>query len=102
MPGSECSGERVCFSASVFLLLLCNDCDILELWLNRAWLGVVAVLIIGLVLIFSLVLAMTTLFPIVNVTVLSFISAAVLIAALLVGALVYSLRPGKAESEALP
>ncbi len=50
-------------SASVFLLLLCNDPQVLGPWANRRWLNVVAGIIIGLLLTLSGALVVTTLFP---------------------------------------
>jgi Mn2+/Fe2+ NRAMP family transporter len=50
-------------SASVFLLLLCNDREVLGPWVNRRWLNVVASLIVGVLLLLSGILMATTLFP---------------------------------------
>jgi NRAMP (natural resistance-associated macrophage protein)-like metal ion transporter len=50
-------------SATVFLLLLCNDRDVLGPWTNPRWLNVVASVIVGVLLLLSLVLVVTTLFP---------------------------------------
>ncbi|OBK69739.1 manganese transporter [Mycobacterium colombiense] len=54
-------------SASVFLLLLCNDREVLGPWVNRSWLNWVAALIVGTLLLLSGVLMATTLFPDLNV-----------------------------------
>jgi hypothetical protein len=54
-------------SASVFLLLLCNDPQVLGPWVNRAWLNLVAALIVGTLLLLSGILMATTLFPDINV-----------------------------------
>ncbi|WP_369829991.1 Nramp family divalent metal transporter [Mycobacterium sp. 1465703.0] len=54
-------------SASVFLLLLCNDREVLGPWVNRAWLNWVAGLIVGILLLLSGILMATTLFPNLNV-----------------------------------
>jgi NRAMP (natural resistance-associated macrophage protein)-like metal ion transporter len=54
-------------SAAVFLLLLCNDPEVLGPWVNPGWLNVVSSLIIGVLLILSGTLMATTLFPHVNV-----------------------------------
>jgi len=53
-------------SASVFLLLLCNDREVLGPWVNPRWLNVVASVIIGVLLSLSGTLVVTTLFPSVN------------------------------------
>ena len=49
-------------SASVFLLLLCNDPEVLGPWMNPRWLNVVASFIIGVLLMLSGTLVVTTLF----------------------------------------
>ncbi len=54
-------------SASVFLLLLCNDREVLGPWVNRTWLNWVAGLIVGTLLLLSGILMATTLFPDLNV-----------------------------------
>jgi Mn2+/Fe2+ NRAMP family transporter len=53
-------------SASVFLLLLCNDPEVLGPWVNPRWLNVTAIVIIGLLLMLSGTLVITTLFARVN------------------------------------
>jgi NRAMP (natural resistance-associated macrophage protein)-like metal ion transporter len=50
-------------SASVFLVLLCNDRDVLGPWVNRPWLNAVAGTIIGVLVLLSLILTAATLFP---------------------------------------
>ena len=54
-------------SASVFLLLLCNDREVLGPWVNRRWLNIVAAFIVSTLLLLSGILMATTLFPDVNV-----------------------------------
>jgi Mn2+/Fe2+ NRAMP family transporter len=49
-------------SASVFLLLLCNDPEVLGPWMNARWLNIVAVVIVGTLLMLSGTLVVTTLF----------------------------------------
>jgi NRAMP (natural resistance-associated macrophage protein)-like metal ion transporter len=58
-------------SASVFLLILCNDRDVLGPWVNRPWLNAVAMVILGVLLMLSSVLIVTTLFPNVDVPLLT-------------------------------
>jgi NRAMP (natural resistance-associated macrophage protein)-like metal ion transporter len=58
-------------SASVFLLLLCNDREVLGPWVNRPWLNWVAALIVGTLLLLSGILMATTLFPDLNVVVVA-------------------------------
>jgi len=55
-------------SAVVFLLLLCNDPEVLGPWVNPNWLNIVASIIVGTLLLLSGTLMATTLFPHVNVT----------------------------------
>ncbi len=54
-------------SASVFLLLLCNDREVLGPWINRPWLNWIAGLIVGTLLLLSGILMATTLFPHIDV-----------------------------------
>jgi len=53
-------------SASVFLLLLCNDREVLGPWVNPRWLNIVAGLIISVLLLLSGTLMAGTLFPSIN------------------------------------
>jgi hypothetical protein len=50
-------------SATVFLLLLCNDRQVLGPWVNRRWLNMVASVIVGVLLLLSGILMATTVFP---------------------------------------
>jgi len=54
-------------SASVFLLLLCNDREVLGPWVNQRWLNVAASIIIGVLLKLSGTLVVSTVFPGLNV-----------------------------------
>jgi NRAMP (natural resistance-associated macrophage protein)-like metal ion transporter len=53
-------------SASVFLLLLCNDREVLGPWMNHRWLNILASLIIGVLITLSGTLVVTTLFSSLN------------------------------------
>jgi Mn2+/Fe2+ NRAMP family transporter len=53
-------------SASVFLLLLCNDREVLGPWMNPRWLNVLSSFIIGVLLVLSGTLVVTTLFTHIN------------------------------------
>ncbi len=55
-------------SASVFLLLLCNDREVLGPWRNPTWLNALASVIIGVLVLLSMILMATTLFPGIDVT----------------------------------
>jgi NRAMP (natural resistance-associated macrophage protein)-like metal ion transporter len=81
-------------SATVFLLLLCNDDAVLGPWVNRPWLNAVSTVIVSILLMMSLILMITTLFPSIDVKSLALLLAAVLLAAYAVGAvfLVRSIR----------
>ncbi|GAC1526630.1 MAG: Nramp family divalent metal transporter [Thermoleophilaceae bacterium] len=74
-------------SATVFLLLLCNDREVLGPWVNRPWLNAVAAVIVGVLLILSIVLVATTVFKSLDVTALTLWLFAVLFAGLAVGGL---------------
>ncbi|MDA8292185.1 MAG: divalent metal cation transporter [Actinomycetota bacterium] len=50
-------------SATVFLLLLCNDRAVLGPWVNSLWLNVLAGVIVAVLVALSLVLMATTVFP---------------------------------------
>ena len=54
-------------SASVFLLLLCNDPEVLGPWVNPRWLNILATIIIGVLLTLSGTLVVSTVFPGLNV-----------------------------------
>ncbi|RAQ93913.1 manganese transporter [Thermogemmatispora tikiterensis] len=70
-------------SATVFLVLLCNDRAVLGPWVNRFWLNAVATVIVGLLVALSFILAMTTLFPTVDAMLLTRVVFAILLAVLL-------------------
>jgi Mn2+/Fe2+ NRAMP family transporter len=70
-------------SASAFLVLLCNDREVLGPWVNARWLNVLAVVIIGTLIELSGILVVTTVF-----SHLSAATAAVWVAAVLVGCVV--------------
>ncbi len=65
-------------SATVFLLLLCNDREVLGPWRNPPWLNALASVILSVLVLLSLILMATTLFPSINVTVVFLIGAVVL------------------------
>jgi Mn2+/Fe2+ NRAMP family transporter len=77
-------------SATVFLLLLCNDRAVLGPWVNRPWVNVLASIIVGILVELSLILATATLFPDVDVTkVLALLSAALVLGLLVIGVLAF-------------
>jgi Mn2+/Fe2+ NRAMP family transporter len=66
-------------SASVFLLLLCNDREVLGPWVNRRWLNTIAAAIIGTLLLLSGILMTATLFPHLDVVAVAEYLAAVVV-----------------------
>ncbi|MHB1576657.1 MAG: NRAMP family divalent metal transporter [Candidatus Dormibacteria bacterium] len=50
-------------SAIVFLLLLCNDAEVLGPWVNTAAQNVVATIIVSILVLLSLIMTVTTVFP---------------------------------------
>jgi len=77
-------------SATVFLLMLCNDKEVLGPWVNRPWLNVVATVIVSILLVMSLVLMATTVFTHINVNVLVLVLGLVLVVAFAVGGALYA------------
>jgi Mn2+/Fe2+ NRAMP family transporter len=70
-------------SASMFLLLLCNDRAVLGPWVNSTWVNVLATVIVATLLLLSLILMATTLFPSINVTAFALIGGGLLAVGLL-------------------
>ena len=68
-------------SASAFLLLLCNDREVLGPWVNARWQNVLAVVIIATLLVLSGVLVITTVFPSLSAS----LAAGLMVAILVVG-----------------
>jgi Mn2+/Fe2+ NRAMP family transporter len=68
-------------SASVFLLPLCNDPQVLGPWVNPRWLNLLAGFIVAVLLLLSGILMATTMFPHLNATA---------VAAYLAGAMVFA------------
>ncbi|HTY98070.1 MAG TPA: NRAMP family divalent metal transporter [Solirubrobacteraceae bacterium] len=69
-------------SASVFLLMLCNDPEVLGPWRNRPWLNALASVIVSVLVLLSLILMITTVFPHVDVTRVTLVGGAILAAGL--------------------
>lgn len=74
-------------SATVFLVLLCNDRAVLGPWVNKAWLNAVAGFIVSVLLLLSLVLVVTTVIPTIDVTKLVVTLASVMAVVLVAGGL---------------
>jgi NRAMP (natural resistance-associated macrophage protein)-like metal ion transporter len=88
-------------SASVFLLLLCNDRQVLGPWVNPPWLNAIASLIITTLVALSLILVATTLFTHVNVGLLISVTAGVLLGGLVIVGAITLLR-GRARAAPAP
>ncbi len=68
-------------SATVFLLLLCNDKEVLGPWVNRPWLNVLAGFIVAVLLALSLILMATTVFSGLDVVSFALVLGAIIVAA---------------------
>ena len=64
-------------SATVFLLLLCNDREVLGPWCNPPWLNALASVIVAVLILLSLVLMATTLFPSIDVTAVALVGGGI-------------------------
>ncbi len=92
-------------SASVFLLMLCNDRAVLGPWVNPRWLNAVAVVIVGVLVELSLILVATTAFPSLNAGTAFLYMSAALLATLAAAGLILIWRRRRApveEAEAIP
>jgi hypothetical protein len=63
---------------TMFLLMLCNDREVLGPWTNPGWLKAFASVVVGTLIVLSLILTITTIFPSVDVTTLAVSGAIVL------------------------
>ncbi len=77
-------------SATVFLVLLCNDKAVLGPWVNKPWLNVVAVAIVSVLLVLSLILMTTTVFPHIAVGKVLAVLGVVLVVILSVAGVLYA------------
>jgi Mn2+/Fe2+ NRAMP family transporter len=68
---------------TLFLLMLCNDREILGPWTNPPWLRAFASVVVGVLILLSLILTITTLVPSVDVTTLAVVGGIVLAVVLL-------------------
>ncbi len=71
-------------SACLFLLFLCNDRDVLGPWVNRPWFNLLASLILGVLLVLSVILVVSTIFPNIDVARLFLLLAAVMVVELVI------------------
>jgi Mn2+/Fe2+ NRAMP family transporter len=86
-------------SATVFLLLLCNDRAVLGPWVNGVWSNVLAAIIVGVLIMLSLILAAATLFPALNIQLVAAVLAGFLVLALLVVAVVQFRSRGSSSAQ---
>jgi hypothetical protein len=90
-------------SASVFLLLLCNDREVLGPWMNPRWLNVLAVFIIGVLLVLSGTLVISTLFPHMSATkIAAYVAIALIVFAVLAMGWLWLTRNRRPASPAHP
>ncbi len=89
-------------SASMFLLLLCNDPAVLGPWRNGVKLNILATVIVAVLVLLSLILMATTLFPNLDVTAFSEIGGAALAGVLvLAGAAIWWGQRGRPADPSL-
>ncbi len=89
-------------SASVFLVLLCNDVGVLGPWANKPWLNIVATVIVSVLLELSLILIVSTIFTSIDVTKLVVTLTAMLVVAMVVASVLilrHPVRPPEMSSE---
>ena len=67
-------------TACVFLLMLCNDREVLGPWVNKTWLNVLATVIVAVLFMLSAILVVTTAFPSIDVPLLLAVLSGVLVA----------------------
>ena len=90
-------------SASVFLLLLCNDREVLGPWMNPRWLNILSTFIIGVLLVLSGTLVIDTLFSSINaVKTAMWLAIGLAAAAALAGAWYWLTRNRRPPSEPHP
>ncbi|HXX91287.1 MAG TPA: divalent metal cation transporter, partial [Acidimicrobiales bacterium] len=84
-------------SATVFLLLLCNDRAVLGPWVNRPWLNVLAGLILSVLFVLSLILMVTTVFPRIDVVKMLLVLGGAMLVGFAVAVTVYGLSLRRQE-----
>ncbi|HEV2413673.1 MAG TPA: NRAMP family divalent metal transporter [Candidatus Dormibacteraeota bacterium] len=80
-------------SASVFLVLLCNDTEVLGPWINKPWLNIVATAIVSVLLELSLILIISTIFTSIDVTKLVTVLTVLLVLAMIAAAILILRSP---------
>jgi Mn2+/Fe2+ NRAMP family transporter len=83
-------------SATVFAVLLCNDRAVLGPWVNKPWLNVVAGFIVGVLLVLSLILVVSTVIPSIDVTRLLVVLGSLMLGVMVAGAIWLSISGRRA------
>jgi hypothetical protein len=89
-------------SATVFLLLLCNDAAVLGPWVNGPRVNALASFIVGVLVILSLILAATTLFPTIDATLVLTVLGGILVVGLVTVAILQAMRRDRITPEERP
>jgi Mn2+/Fe2+ NRAMP family transporter len=85
-------------SATVFAVLLCNDRAVLGPWVNKPWLNVVAGFIVGVLLVLSLILVVSTVIPSIDVTRLLVVLGSLMLGVMVAGAIWLSISGRRAAA----
>jgi Mn2+/Fe2+ NRAMP family transporter len=85
-------------SATVFLLLLCNDKAVLGPWVNGRWLNLFTGAVIALLVMLSIILTASVLFPEMDESVILAILGGGTLLTAIVGGAVFLLRRGRGEA----
>jgi len=89
-------------SATLFLLLLCNDKAVLGPWVNALWLNVVTTLIIGVLVVLSMVLTINVLFSKLDVPTVTYILFALMSVVMIAGGIAGLVIRGRRAAAGLP
>ena len=82
-------------SSTVFAILLCNDRAVLGPWVNRPWLNLFAGLIVGVLIVLSMILVISTVIPSIDVTRLVLVLGSAMMLVLVGGAVWFQLNRGR-------
>ena len=82
-------------SSTVFAILLCNDRAVLGPWVNKPWLNLFAGLIVGVLIVLSMILVISTVIPSIDVTRLLVVLGSAMVGVLLAGAAWFQLNRGR-------
>ena len=82
-------------SSTVFAILLCNDRAVLGPWVNRPWLNLFAGLIVGVLIVLSMILVISTVIPSIDVTRLLLVLGSAMMLVLVGGSVWFQLNRGR-------